>query len=372
VATILRAILKNSKELQTESIRWITIFSDQFKTLFENARERYVVPEQEVSKNAIQLPIEKVDNPEYAPGDVLEEESGMSCKSPGLTVSWNTKRLPNVSQAKLQFTSKIQPSPDRSDISPYGIVSRFDTPSDKDIRARVGLGLPAGFPRLTDFVKTADGASYVSLTSRLISILANTNLPKKEQQRIQSELVWINIQESPSLMRDIAKGLFFELLHIVKASPPMMRAASKALESDLTIRMILLSEDIAKKEDFELRAKERNTLKSALRSMTDTEREITQRLLELGIADFIITNVDRERMAREFGYNEPIEEDVNLIDVNRPEEGYAADRDYVENGDQPVAADGTLLEVDRGMYGDRGVRDYDDYTAQSGFNDEWD
>jgi hypothetical protein len=173
-------------------------------------------------------------------------------------------------------------------------------------------------------------------------------------------------------MRDIAKGLFFELLHIVKASPPMMRAVSKALESDLTIRMILLSEDVAKKEDFELRAKERNTLKSALRSMTDTEREITQRLLELGIADFIITNVDRERMAREFGYNEPIEEDVNLIDVNRPEEGYAAERDYVENGDQPVAADGTLLEVDRGMYGDRGVRDYDDYTAQSGFNDEWD
>jgi len=101
--------------------------------------------------------------------------------------------------------------------------------------------------------------------------------------------------------------------------------------------------------------------------MNDTEREITQRLLELGIADVLISNADRERFAREFSW---IEVEENVVDPNRPEEGYAGDRDYVENGDQPIADDGTQLEVDRGFYGDRAVRDYDDYTPQTIFNDD--
>jgi len=128
--------------------------------------------------------------------------------------------------------------------------------------------------------------------------------------------------------------------------------------------MILLSKEAAEKEDFELVAKERNSLKASLRSMNDTERDITRQLLDLGLADFIITNKDRERFVRELNYKEIV------VDVNMPEEGYNDERDYVENGDQPVAADGSLLEVDYGDYGDRGVRDYNDYTTQNDFDND--
>jgi hypothetical protein len=128
--------------------------------------------------------------------------------------------------------------------------------------------------------------------------------PIKNQQVLRDHLCRIDVNESDSLIRDIAKGYFFELMAAVKASPPMTRAVNDALKNDLTMRMILLSKDAAEKEDFELRAKERNTLKSSLRSMNDTERELTQRLLELGLADFIITNVDRERFVRELNYKE--------------------------------------------------------------------
>jgi hypothetical protein len=164
--------------------------------------------------------------------------------------------------------------------------------------------------------------------------------------------------------------LFFELLDEVKGSPPVVRAINDAIKADLTIRMILLSEDAAEREDFELRSKERNSLKAALRSMSDSEREITQRMLELGIADFIVTNVQREQWAREFNIEDAIQEEVPTDDPNRPEEGYGNDRDYVENGDQPIAEDGTLLEVDRGEYGDRAVRDYDDYTSTQVFDED--
>ena len=59
-----------------------------------------------------------------------------------------------------------------------------------------------------------------------------------------------------------------------------------------------------------------------------------------------------------------------VVDMDRPEEGYNDERDYVENGDQPIADDGTQLQVDYGDYGDRAVRDYNDYTPQYDFDEE--
>jgi hypothetical protein len=364
VATILREVLKQSKDLREQSLQWIKFFAEQFKTNFENARERYEVPVAEIPKNTLVLPIEKVDNPVYLPGETLEEEQPITCNAK-TSSSWSTKKLPNVSQEQLQL-DKIESSPNKEFVNPaYNVIS-FESVPDKDIRKRVSLGLPVGFPSLTEFVKTADGPGFISMTTRILSFLTGSNIRKK----FQEHLVKIDILESDSMIRDIAKGFFFELMNVIKANAPMTRIVNEALKNDLTIRMILLSKDAAEKEDFELRAKERNLLKSKLRySMNDAERELTQRLLELGLAEFLITNIDRERFVRELNIKDPLEEEV-LIDINRPEEGYSDERDYVENGDQPVAQDGSLLEVDYGDYGDRAVRDYNDYTTQNDFDEE--
>lgn len=360
VATILREVLKKSKDLRDQSLQWIKFFAEQNKSVFENARERYEVPEEEASKNSLVLPIESVDDPVYLPGEALEEEKHMDCRTNKLSSSWSTKRLPNVSQTELSLQSRIDPSPNSQRVSPsINVISSEHVP-DGDIRRRVALGIPSGFPVLTEFAKTADGAAFVTITTRLLSFLPN--IPVKQLKALQAHMVRIDILESDSMIRDIAKGYFFELMNIVKASPPLTRAVNDALKTDLTLRMILLSKDAAEKEDFELRAKERNTLKASLRSMNDSEREITQRLLELGLADFIITNVDRERFVQELNFKEPELEEA-VVDMDRPEEGYNVERDYVENGDQPIADDGTQLQVDYGDYGDRAVRDYNDYTT---------
>jgi len=359
IATVLREVLKNSKTLREQSLQWIKFYSEQYKSLFESARERYVEPEVEAPKNVIVLPIEVVKNPSYEPGESLEEERQVNCKTNKLSVSWVTKKVSDVAQEQLRLHSRIEPSPNNVVLSPTDRVLFFNRVSDKDVRRRVGLGLPGGFPALTDFMKLADGAAFVSVSSRILAVISTSSISVKEQTVLRDELVRIDISEPDSMIRDIAKGYFFELMHLIKASPPLTRIVNVALKNDLTLRMILLSKDAAEKEDFELRAKERNTLKASLRSMNDIERELTQRLLELGLADFIITNVDRERFVRELNF-----------DVNMPEEGYHDERDYVENGDQPQAEDGTLLEVDRGNYGDRAVRDYNDYTTQYSFEDE--
>uniref|UniRef100_A0A6C0JLR5 Uncharacterized protein n=1 Tax=viral metagenome TaxID=1070528 RepID=A0A6C0JLR5_9ZZZZ len=360
VATILREVLKKSKDLRDQSLQWIKFFAEQNKSVFENARERYEVPEEEASKNSLVLPIESVDDPVYLPGEALEEEKHMDCRTNKLSSSWSTKRLPNVSQTELSLQSRIDPSPNSQRVSPSNNVISSEHVPDGDIRRRVALGIPSGFPVLTEFAKTADGAAFVTITTRLLSFLPN--IPVKQLKALQAHMVRIDILESDSMIRDIAKGYFFELMNIVKASPPLTRAVNDALKTDLTLRMILLSKDAAEKEDFELRAKERNTLKASLRSMNDSEREITQRLLELGLADFIITNVDRERFVQELNFKEPELEEA-VVDMDRPEEGYNVERDYVENGDQPIADDGTQLQVDYGDYGDRAVRDYNDYTT---------
>lgn len=363
VATILREVLKKSKDLQTQSLQWIKFFYEKFTPNFENARERYEVPEVEAPKNSILLPIEVVEDPNYKPGEELEEEQHMVCKNVKLSSAWSTKRPPNVMQEEIQLLSRIEPGPLFELVEPIDNTIKSESVADKDIRKRVAMGQT--FKEFVEFTKIADGAGFVTLTSRILTIVKDL-LPIKEQKIFRDHLFRIDISESDPMIRDIAKGYFFELLGLVKASPPMTRSVNEAIQKDLAIRMILLSKDAAEKEDFELQAKERNALKAKLRySMNDAERELTTRLLELGLGDFLITNVDRERFVRELNFKDP--DEALPVDVNRPEEGYNDERDYVENGDQPIADDGTQLEVDRGNYGDRAVRDYDDYTAQNGF-----
>ena len=125
--------------------------------------------------------------------------------------------------------------------------------------------------------------------------------------------------------------------------------------------MIFLTSEEAEAETEALRTSERETLKKKLRTMNDTEREITKMLLDIGIADFLITNADREFFATRYAQTKTELEEAVEEDANVPEEGHNDTRDYVENGDVPLGEGGVELQVDYGDYGDRAVRDYDDY-----------
>jgi hypothetical protein len=96
--------------------------------------------------------------------------------------------------------------------------------------------------------------------------------------------------------------------------------------------------------------------------MDDTKRELTKTFLDLGIAAYIITAEDREMFAQEKAAEQTPDP---LVDPTMPEEGMNANRDY-EDDVPPVDAAANDMEVDRGDYGDRAVRDYDDYTDATG------
>lgn len=334
IAIILRKILKNSEDLKVNALRWIAQFYISFKSLFEAAKERGIEeePEPVLQSKTIQI------TPELKP---------VLCNSFKTGLSWKPKRIP-LFKEKIGLQKKIVPSI-FSYLDVYEHELKFETYTPTEIRQRLSIG-SSGFSFLN--LKTIDSSSYFLLTNQILNTLRNTSFPLKDQIKFRHLLEKVPIENS-STQRDILKGICFELLSEIKKSAPLTRVLTSALKSDLTFKLLLLDKEEAEKQDFILRARERNDIKSALRHMNDNEREVSQKLLALGLSEFIITNKMREFYFQEY-------ESIDEI----AEEDEFTQRDYVENGNAPVALDGTEMQVDYGDYGDRAVRDYDDYTTQ--------
>jgi hypothetical protein len=139
-----------------------------------------------------------------------------------------------------------------------------------------------------------------------------------------------------------------------------------AMNRDLSLRMILIKKEDAETEVNVTRAKERETFKMRMRGMTDEQREVTKKLLDIGIAPFIITNEDREIFAKEYKYEEPAFEKGNKdpeFDEEVPEGGFTR-RDLED--DVAVGDNGLPIETDYGDYGDKADRPHDDYSNAGG------
>ena len=350
ISTVLRSILKSPSSVKQSSLRYLGIFVTQFKTIFENARERYTEPPEDIPRQQIILPIEKVDNPVFLPGEYIDEEAPFLCKMS--SISFSLKKPPSLRQAEVGLTAKIEPSPTLQIISFFDDDLSFNIVSDKDIRKGVGLGIPTKFKELDKFIKTADGSGIVMLASQILTSVSKI----KQFPELRDKLVRLDTFQSPSLIRDTAKSILFNILHEVKDIPQAMRTLERDFKNNLTFKLMLISKEDAEEEEAKLLTKERNLFKSKLRGMNDAERDVTRRLIASGAADFLLTNKDREQFVRELNIRQ-------AVDIGDPEDGGV--RDYIENGDQPVADDGKQMEVDFGDYGDRAVRDYDDYTAQA-------
>jgi hypothetical protein len=347
VAIVLRKLLKDPEEVKPTALKFIGLFYDKFKSLFESASERYIEPKKEETKNQFTLPLkvikisperENVECKQFQTGTVIKMRRGVTYPKP---IPLDTK----------------YPSPDNKLITTEYNPPKMREVSKAEIRKKIDLGL-SGFP-FGEFIKTADGPAYIGLTIQLLSLLRNSSFPLKDQQYFRSQLSFK--VESDSLFRDTAKGIFFEFLAKVKTSPPLTRLITNALKTDLTLKLFLIDKKEAELEELELRAKERNYVKAALRKKNDAEREIYQQLLSLGISEFLVTIQDREKFFQDYSAMDEFPED----------EPDTLMRDYVENGNLPVADTGQEMEVDYGDYGDRAVRDYNDYTVQE-FSDDLD
>jgi hypothetical protein len=369
ITEISRQIISKPQKVREESIPFIKVFAVKFKSLLELAKERYVAPEEEPPLNLFVFPFVRIDNPIFKTGDVIENEINVACKDVSVTPRWITKKLPSVIQKPLVLDSKINASPDLKIINAEVISQPKIEISKKEIEKNIGLGLPKEFKIFEESLK-GDYSTFVVIVSRLLDLVSQTNFDKEVVKLLRIQLESINDQ-SASMMRDIAKGLMFKLMHAVKSNATVMRNLVEKMKTDLVIKMTIQSKEKAEAEEFSLRTKETNLLKSRYREMTDTRRELVKMLVDIGISDFVVTNEDRELFAKK--YERDLEQEYldmqAELDVNRPEEGFDAQRDYVDNGDVPVDVLGREIEVDHGDYGDRGVRDYNDYTSIPAFDE---
>jgi hypothetical protein len=326
------------------------------------AAKLVIVPGARVSKVCTAVVL-AVSNPLFGTSDVVGDELTLECNRSTLLSTYMPKLPPTVRQAPLKLSKVLKTQ--TTNVSYKEIPVTLLKFVKKDVESNISKGMPSGFKEISEFVNgTNDACAYTTFTMRLLDVVSKTKFSKEKLKEFRSSIVLMNSSESASLMRDNAKGLLFRFLHEVKGQPELVRVINNAVKTDLTLRILLTSKEGAEKEEFKLRTQETNLLKSKYREMTDTEREIVKLLVDIGQAEFIVTNIDREIFAREFERNE-----TELEDVDMPEEGYDDVRDYVENGDQPLAADGAILEVDRGEYGDRAVRDYADYGNTVAFED---
>ena len=351
--------ITNTKKVRDETLPFLKVFAGKFKTLLESARERYEEPPEANELNSITFPIKEVPT-SLAPGKTLGSEELGHCEGREL-IRWVTKRLPTVSQGLLKLDDKITPSPDLKLVEPEPVSLSFSKLTSKEIEQNVGLGLPKEFKIFTDALK-GDLYTFISLTSRVLDILATTSYDKKKLKALRESL---HVKyESASYMRDVVKGVFFQTLSGIPATP--MKTLLESIKTDLVFKMLLQSKEKAEKEELELRTREKNELKARYREMTDTKRELVKMLVDIGISEFIVTNEDRRRFAQDF--NQKMEQEYEESLLDKPEGDFR--RDYVENGDQPVDVLGNIQEVDFGDYGDREVRDYNDYTTIYAFDEE--
>ena len=379
----LREVINRPKEVRKEVIKFIQgVFAVEYKTQLETARERYLSTANEViiTPNSIELPIIHLEKTEYKPNQRFgEEELMMKCNVPRPHSTLASKVPPKIVQDPIPIYKNIYPSEYAEYIEPkYKIIQTMQL-TDKEVRKNLDLGLSKFIKseKIERFLnsKDTDGISILLFMNRVLDILSLQNISKDILLSFRERSVYLETETNKSLLRDVTKGLLYELFHELskeKNKDVLSKNLADAISRDITMNMLLLTKEEADKITESAKTSEREKFKQRMRSMNDDEREVTKLLLDIGLAPYIITNADREMFAKEFNLPDPEEEYNELIaqiDEQRPEEGYDATRDYVENGDMPVGTDGQELQVDYGDYGDRAVRDYDDYAYPSGIID---
>lgn len=362
-------IVSKPQKVREESLPFIKLFSNKFSSLFEASKDRFTSPIEEISLNSITFPEMKIDTPFFKTGDTIEDEKHLECEGKTI-INWNTKKLPYGLQIPLKIDSKISPSPDMVLLEPSSLTSSSKSLTQEEINKGLNLSIPSPFKILEQFMKGFDSSTFIKLSERILDYVSTTKFDKQKQIDIREKLQIP--YKSSSEMRDTAKSLFLILLNQIKDTPNIVRILGDAFKTDLVFRMIFVSKEKAESEELDLRTKETNLLKSRYREMTDTRRQLVKSLVDIGIADFIVTNEDRELFSKEFERN--VEKEYENLeqtqDLNRPEEGYNVERDYVDNGDVPQDVMGNEMDVDFGDYGDRAVRDYNDYTGEPPFDEE--
>jgi hypothetical protein len=378
ITKVVRAILNSPKEIKQLTVTFLKQASSVFRSQLEVAKERYTVPVELITASSFTLPLVRLDKTEFTPEERIGSEELMArCTIPKTTSIITPTILPSVVQDQLELWKSIFPSKYAQFVESQPFDVKTYSVDQKDIRKRLSIGLTKIIKsdKIDKFLKqdSIDAVSIFTLTNRILDILSQNEFDVETVAKYRSLITYLETRnESPSILRDIAKGVLYELFQVISKSQQkdvLVKAIDFALQRDVVLSMLFFTRDEAERISTAASTKEREFFKSKMRSLTDDQREIQKALIDIGMAPYIVKNEDRELFAREYNYPDPEEEYTRLAaeqDLNRPEEGYNDTRDFVEDGVRPQNVFGDELEVDHGDYGDRYVRPYDDWSNTVG------
>jgi hypothetical protein len=378
ISKTIRGLINNPKEIKTLATTFLKQSLTVFKSQFEIAKERYIVPAETKSISNFSIPLIKPTKSEYSPDEKLgSEELMMRCLIPKTKSVFTSKTLPVVSQPPLELWKNISMSKYAQFIEKLDFDIKTYSVDQKDIRKRLGIGFTklSKNDKIEKFLKqdTIDVVSVFTLTNRILDIISQEGFDIETIAEYRQFTTYLETKDkSASLLRDIAKGILYELLQKIskdKNKEAYIKAIDFAVQRDVVLNMLFFTKDAAQEISSAASTKEREFFKKQMRTLTDDQREVQKALIDIGMAPYIVKNEDRELFAREYNYPDPEEEYETIIkakDEQKPEDGYNDTRDYVEDGMRPQNIFGQELEVDYGDYGDRAVRPYDDYSNTVG------
>lgn len=240
---------------------------------------------------------------------------------------WTSGRLPQVIQAPIQLGSGIQRAPNAK-LVPKTMSMRVavEPMSKEDIRA--GLAKEKGLQMRIPIRDTPN--ANLALAS-LISDMFFLNEPVREVE--------------PT--RDTSRSVLAQTLAEVQKDPVKRTRLEEQRSRDIALYTLTADYKEEKANANRLVSAERIKFVERMARKTDTEREIIQDLLKIGLAPYVITRRDREELAREAErLREEVYRDEELIQEVDIEVGVGQARDVFEQGEEPPAG------VDNGDYGD--------------------
>jgi ribosomal protein L18E len=379
ILPFIRSVSLKTRDVREEANKFLQTATTKFKAVFESAKINYTTPIEEAISKSVALPVIQASKVTFAPKETVTGEPVIPiCKSVKPMSILEAKNPPVTTQKPLALWDELEMSPTAKIVRDNGSnMIKLQSISADEIRRRITVGFPKNLKLLESLkvflAEAKDGVSILSVVARLLDLLSKeSTFPQDVIGATRSAITGIQTKISPSLLRDVSLGFAYSVLKAIsdnKNVSGLERMIQGSIRRDVVLRMVMIKQLDAEKTERGLRARERETLKQRLRKMNDTEREITKKLLDIGIAPYIITNQDREMFSKELNIKE--EADVlaeGIVDENQPAEGYNDTRDYIDD-ELPVTETGQEMNVDVGEYGDRSVRDYNDYTTVPTYDD---
>lgn len=246
---------------------------------------------------------------------------------------WTSGRYPQIVQAPIVLRSGIHSAPNAKSVPPAVSQRVIPTPTPKDeIRSRLAKekGIQARIPiRDTPIANLA-------IASRISDMFF-----MKEPVRS------VDPTQPATLVRDISRGILAETLSTLQKEPVKRTKLEEQRTKDVALYTLTADYKEEKANVNRLVASERMRFVQRMAQKSDSEREIIQDLLKIGLAPYVISRSDREELAREAErLREEIYRDENIVQGTDQDIGVGQPNDFFEQGEEGPRG------ADNGDYGD--------------------